>query len=151
MLIVLDNYDSFTYNLVQYVGELGVEPTVYRNDAITPEQVLAVVEVKRNLNDLAHGFGLRQENLAWLTGDTAHYDPGQCRTTYFRSGHFDREAIHQQDGDSFVFARSSFSRFRRDPAAGLFLDRLCFITRAGTMWGVSTAALARLGLLEVDM
>jgi anthranilate synthase component 2 len=42
MLIVLDNYDSFTYNLVQYVGELGVEPTVYRNDAITPEQVLAL-------------------------------------------------------------------------------------------------------------
>jgi anthranilate synthase/aminodeoxychorismate synthase-like glutamine amidotransferase len=42
MLIVLDNYDSFTYNLVQYVGELGVEPTVYRNDAITPEEVLAL-------------------------------------------------------------------------------------------------------------
>ena len=42
MLIVLDNYDSFTYNLVQYVGELGVEPTVYRNDAITPEEVLVL-------------------------------------------------------------------------------------------------------------
>jgi anthranilate synthase/aminodeoxychorismate synthase-like glutamine amidotransferase len=45
MLIVLDNYDSFTYNLVQYVGELGVEPTVYRNDQITPEQVLALEPV----------------------------------------------------------------------------------------------------------
>jgi len=35
MLLVLDNYDSFTYNLVQYVGELGAEPVVYRNDALS--------------------------------------------------------------------------------------------------------------------
>jgi len=42
MLLVLDNYDSFTYNLVQYVGELGAEPVVYRNDAITPEEALAL-------------------------------------------------------------------------------------------------------------
>jgi len=40
MLFVLDNYDSFTYNLVQYFGELGAEPVVYRNDAITVDQVL---------------------------------------------------------------------------------------------------------------
>jgi anthranilate synthase component II len=32
---VIDNYDSFTYNLVQYLGELGVEPVVHRNDAVT--------------------------------------------------------------------------------------------------------------------
>ena len=42
MLLVLDNYDSFTYNLVQYAGELGVEPVVYRNDALTPDQALAL-------------------------------------------------------------------------------------------------------------
>ena len=41
MLLVLDNYDSFTYNLVQYAGELGAEPLVYRNDALTPAEVLA--------------------------------------------------------------------------------------------------------------
>src|SRR5215218_6176783 len=41
MLLVIDNYDSFTYNLVQYAGELGVEPVVYRNDGVTVEQVLA--------------------------------------------------------------------------------------------------------------
>ena len=35
MLLVLDNYDSFTYNLVQYAGELGADPVVYRNDALT--------------------------------------------------------------------------------------------------------------------
>ena len=42
MLFVLDNYDSFTYNLVQYFGELGAEPVVYRNDALTVEEVLAL-------------------------------------------------------------------------------------------------------------
>ena len=42
MLLVLDNYDSFTYNLVQYAGELGAEPTVYRNDALTADEVLAM-------------------------------------------------------------------------------------------------------------
>jgi anthranilate synthase component 2 len=35
MIVVIDNYDSFTYNLVQYLGELGAELIVYRNDAIT--------------------------------------------------------------------------------------------------------------------
>ena len=39
MILVIDNYDSFTYNLVQYIGELGTEPVVYRNDAITVEQM----------------------------------------------------------------------------------------------------------------
>ena len=39
MILVIDNYDSFVYNLVQYLGELGQEPVVYRNDAITVAQV----------------------------------------------------------------------------------------------------------------
>lgn len=39
MLLVIDNYDSFTYNLVQYFGELGADPVVKRNDAITLEEV----------------------------------------------------------------------------------------------------------------
>jgi len=39
MLLVIDNYDSFTYNLVQYFGELGADPVVKRDDAITPEEV----------------------------------------------------------------------------------------------------------------
>ena len=41
MLFLLDNYDSFTYNLVQYLGELGAETEVVRNDAITVEQIAA--------------------------------------------------------------------------------------------------------------
>jgi anthranilate synthase/aminodeoxychorismate synthase-like glutamine amidotransferase len=39
MILVLDNYDSFTYNLVQYLGELGAEPMVQRNDRITVDDV----------------------------------------------------------------------------------------------------------------
>ena len=39
MILVIDNYDSFTYNLVQYLGELGQEPVAYRNDAISLEQI----------------------------------------------------------------------------------------------------------------
>ena len=39
-VLVIDNYDSFTYNLVQYLGELGAEVIVRRNDEITPEEVL---------------------------------------------------------------------------------------------------------------
>jgi len=38
---MIDNYDSFTYNLVQYLGELGAEVQVYRNDALTLEQIVA--------------------------------------------------------------------------------------------------------------
>src|SRR5579863_7806278 len=42
MVFVLDNYNSFTYNLVQYLGELGAEVVVRRNDEITPEEVEAM-------------------------------------------------------------------------------------------------------------
>jgi anthranilate synthase component 2 len=41
MLLMIDNYDSFTYNLVQYLGELGADVQVYRNDALNLEQVAA--------------------------------------------------------------------------------------------------------------
>ena len=39
MLLVIDNYDSFTFNLVQYLGELGAELEVHRNDALTVDQI----------------------------------------------------------------------------------------------------------------
>jgi anthranilate synthase/aminodeoxychorismate synthase-like glutamine amidotransferase len=42
MVLVLDNYDSFTYNLVQYIGELGCEVEVYRNDRITVDEIEAL-------------------------------------------------------------------------------------------------------------
>jgi anthranilate synthase component II len=42
MILVIDNYDSFTYNLVQYLGELGTQPLVRRNDEITVSEVAAL-------------------------------------------------------------------------------------------------------------
>jgi anthranilate synthase/aminodeoxychorismate synthase-like glutamine amidotransferase len=42
MLLVIDNYDSFTYNLVQYFGELGAQPLVKRNDEITLDEIAAL-------------------------------------------------------------------------------------------------------------
>jgi len=42
MLLMIDNYDSFTYNLVQYLGELGADVRVFRNDAVTLEQIAAL-------------------------------------------------------------------------------------------------------------
>jgi anthranilate synthase/aminodeoxychorismate synthase-like glutamine amidotransferase len=42
MILVIDNYDSFTYNLVQYLGDLGVDPVVRRNDAVDVEEIGAL-------------------------------------------------------------------------------------------------------------
>jgi anthranilate synthase component 2 len=42
MILVIDNYDSFTYNLVHYLNELGAETAVYRNDALTVEQAIGL-------------------------------------------------------------------------------------------------------------
>ncbi|MBG7607051.1 MAG: aminodeoxychorismate/anthranilate synthase component II [Verrucomicrobia bacterium] len=46
MLLILDNYDSFTFNLVQYFGELGVEMKIFRNDALTVDEVRALAPEK---------------------------------------------------------------------------------------------------------
>ena len=43
MILIIDNYDSFVYNLAQYVGEVGWEPVVYRNDQITLAQIEELV------------------------------------------------------------------------------------------------------------
>lgn len=109
-----------------------------------PVEVLAVVEAKRNINDLAHGFRRRQIDLAWLTGDRAAYDPAEHRTGHFTGGHFDRPAVHWQDGEAFLFDPNSFRRFVRDAATGSYLDGLFLVTRWGPVWGLSGAALSRL-------
>ena len=46
MIAVIDNYDSFTYNLVQYLGELGADLQVFRNDAITLDELAALLPEK---------------------------------------------------------------------------------------------------------
>jgi len=42
MILVIDNYDSFVYNLVQYIGEAGYKPVVYRNDKITVKKIMEI-------------------------------------------------------------------------------------------------------------
>lgn len=42
LILIIDNYDSFTYNLVQYVGELGLSPIIYRNDQISLEHIFSL-------------------------------------------------------------------------------------------------------------
>jgi anthranilate synthase/aminodeoxychorismate synthase-like glutamine amidotransferase len=54
MILVLDNYDSFTYNLVQYLGELGAEVEVVRNDAVTLD---AIVEARPDRIVISPGPG----------------------------------------------------------------------------------------------
>ena len=49
-----------------------------------------------------------------------------------------------EGGARYVLGRSSFDEFRRDAATGWFLDRLYFVTRPATLWGVSGGALARI-------
>ena len=46
MLLLIDNYDSFTYNLVHYLGELGAETVVYRNDALTVQDAIAMAPTR---------------------------------------------------------------------------------------------------------
>ena len=59
MLLMIDNYDSFTYNLVQYFGELGEDVRVYRNDKITVDQIEALKPRRRHLP-----LGARVDGLA---------------------------------------------------------------------------------------
>ena len=49
MLLIIDNYDSFTYNLVQYLGELGARMHVARNDEISLEEIVAEIKPERIL------------------------------------------------------------------------------------------------------
>ena len=47
-VLVIDNYDSFTYNLVQYLGELGADVTVFRHDEISLEEIAALAHFARS-------------------------------------------------------------------------------------------------------
>ena len=73
MLLVIDNYDSFTFNLVQYFGQLGVEQRVYRNDEITPTEAL-----KLNL-DMIGAFAGKKPILGVCLGHQSigHYFGGR--------------------------------------------------------------------------
>ena len=72
MLLVLDNYDSFTYNLVQYAGELGADPVVYRNDALSVEAALALAARRhRHLARPLHARARPASRCRWSRGRRA--------------------------------------------------------------------------------
>ena len=110
----------------------------------TSVDALAVVEAKRNVNDVAAGFRRRQENLAWFTGDVDGYDLNRYRTRFYLTGHFDRLVQHQQDGRDYAFDRNSFQRFRRDPETGYFLSGLYFVAGTQPLVGVGRGELHRI-------
>lgn len=107
-------------------------------------EVLAMVEAKRNINDLDIGFRHRQSNLAWFTGDQDAYDSESYRTAKYPTGHFEGTATHEENGDEYQFNISSFRHFRREPLSGHFLDRLYFITTPGRLFGMSSDEMSRL-------
>ena len=71
MIAVIDNYDSFTYNLVQYLGELGAEIKVFRNDQVTIEQLVALspshLVISPGPGDPNDG-GISNEAIRYFTG-----------------------------------------------------------------------------------
>lgn len=72
MLLVIDNYDSFTYNLVQYLGELGAEMRIVRNDEITVDDIENVLKPERILISPGPGTpdsaGITLETIARFAG-----------------------------------------------------------------------------------
>lgn len=113
---------------------------VKSNAQTKPVEVLAIVEVKRNINDVAGGFAIRQENLAWFTHDETGYDPQIYRTRLFHLGHFDHGAYHEEHGQKFLFTDASFRYFGKHLFCNYFMHRLFFIVQYKTfLQGMSSA------------
>lgn len=96
MIIMIDNYDSFTYNLVQYVGELGEELRVFRNDKITLEEI-------ENMKPdyLMISPGPCTPNEAGISMDVIRYFAGKVPTLGVCLGH---QSIGQVFGGKIVRA-----------------------------------------------
>jgi len=105
--------------------------------------VHAVVESKRNPNDLVDGFQMRQENLAWFSGMRGHYKPQAYKTRVFRRGHFDHPVVHESPAGPLVFEPRSFHRMTPD-ADGVFLRDLYFVTSRRRLLGLTSEELGRL-------
>ena len=72
MLALIDNYDSFTYNLVQYLGELGAEIQVFRNDKVTLDELIALkpshIVISPGPGDPVHDSGISNAAILHFTG-----------------------------------------------------------------------------------
>ena len=109
-----------------------------------PVEVVAMVEAKRNPNDLAHGFRLRQENLAWFRDHQAGFDRAQYRNATYPTGRFDRVVKHVDNDVTYLFSPDSFENFQPDDAHGEFLRGLWFVTERRPLIGVSSEERARI-------
>ena len=96
MLVMIDNYDSFTYNLVQYFGELGQEVNVYRNDQITVDQLSAL-----NPDYLVISPGPCTPNEAGISMEAVSYFSGKIPILGVCLGH---QSIAQVFGGKIVHA-----------------------------------------------
>ena len=96
MLLMIDNYDSFTYNLVQYFGELGVEVQVFRNDQITIAQM-----EKLNPDQIVVSPGPCTPNEAGVSVETIKYFAGKKPILGVCLGH---QSIGQAFGGRIVHA-----------------------------------------------
>ncbi len=98
MLLMLDNYDSFTYNLVQYFGELDCDVQVYRNDEISVEQVLALKP-----EHVVISPGPRNPDMAGISMDLIRACAGQIPLLGVCLGH---QSIGQVFGGEVIKAKT---------------------------------------------
>ncbi|HYQ72321.1 MAG TPA: aminodeoxychorismate/anthranilate synthase component II [Gammaproteobacteria bacterium] len=98
MLLMIDNYDSFTYNLVQYLGELGADVCVYRNDQITLQEIERLAPEKIVISP-----GPCTPNEAGVSLDTIRYFAGRVPILGVCLGH---QSIGQAFGGHIVHARA---------------------------------------------
>ncbi len=126
MLLVIDNYDSFTYNLVQYLGELQVELQVHRNDQISLDQVRALAPERILVspgpcspreaglsNDIIRTFGPRTPTLGVCLGHQCigHVFGGNVVVNY-RMMHGKTSLIQHDGKDLFVGMPNPFAATR---------------------------------------
>jgi anthranilate synthase component II len=97
MLLMIDNYDSFTYNLLQYFGELKQEVKVYRNDAISIEQIIEI-----NPSHICISPGPCSPSEAGISIDVIRYFAGKKPILGVCLGH---QAIAQAFGANIIRAR----------------------------------------------
>lgn len=97
MLLMIDNYDSFTYNLVQYFGELGADVQVHRNDKITIEEIEAL-----NPEKIVLSPGPCTPNEAGISLEVIKYFAGKRPILGVCLGH---QAIGQAFGGEIIHAR----------------------------------------------
>lgn len=97
MILMIDNYDSFTYNVVQYLGELGADVVVYRNDEISLEQIKSLAPEKIVISP-----GPCTPNEAGISVDVIKYFAGKLPLLGICLGH---QSIGQAFGGRVVRAR----------------------------------------------